>query len=81
MECVILSVELIQVFEEAQVKRKEPEEGKMAWIESLFFVPYRLEGATGFQSSEELTLPQVLSPNFSRQMILILFFLPQSLRL
>lgn len=30
MECVILSIELTQVSEEAQVKRKEAEEGKMA---------------------------------------------------
>lgn len=37
MECVTLSVELIQVSEEAQVERKEAEEGKMAQTESPFF--------------------------------------------
>lgn len=82
MERVILSVELIYVSEEAQVKRgRRLKRGKRLRFKAFFFSPYGLEGATPFQSSEELRLPQVLSPNFSRQMILILFFSLQSLRL
>lgn len=46
--------------EEAQVKRKETEEGKWLRLKAFYF-PQRPERPTPFQSSEELMLPQVLS--------------------
>lgn len=53
MECVILSIELTQVSEEAQVKRKEAEEGKMAQIGSLFFF------ISPIQTGEGYTIPEL----------------------
>lgn len=77
----MLSIELIQVSEEAQVRRKEKKEGKGKMAQRGFFCPRELERAIQFQWSGELTLPQVLSPTLLRQITLILFCSPQSLGL
>lgn len=81
MECVILSVELVYVSEEAQVKRgRRLKRGKWLRFKAFFFSPVWTGGG---YTIPELWRAQAssLSPNFSRQIILILFFSLQSLRL
>lgn len=63
MECVTLSVELVEVSESSgKEEGEEGREGKNG-SEGEFFYPYELERVIQFpQCSEEFILPQVFSP-------------------